>query len=75
MARLLLFVGKTKVEEGERGGRGRGDSEDMLEPATAGIDESEWVVGWKSNSGASRGATPYCIAISRPRSRGILKQF
>ena len=29
-------------------------------------------VGWKSKSGASKGAIPYWTASSRPRSRGIL---
>lgn len=32
-----------------------------------------FALGTKSNSGASRGATPYCRAMSRPRSRGILR--
>lgn len=34
---------------------------------------NEFVLGWKSNSGDSKGATPYWSAISRPRSRGILQ--
>jgi hypothetical protein len=33
---------------------------------------SEFVLGWKSNKGANNGATPYCRAISRPFSSGIL---
>lgn len=31
------------------------------------------VFGTKSNNGANSGATPYCSAMSLPRSRGILR--
>ena len=30
------------------------------------------VLGMKSKRGESKGAMPYCMASSRPRSRGIL---
>ena len=59
------FPSPEKVEEAESG---LGEAALVV----AGRDPREVVPGVKSNSGARRGATPYWVAISRPRSRGIL---
>lgn len=52
---------------------GRGDAAPA--GALTGSAPNEFVVGWKSNSGASREETPYWSAISLPRSRGILEIY
>ena len=39
----------------------------------AGSPPIGFALGTKSNKGARRGATPYCKAMSRPRSSGILE--
>ena len=39
-----------------------------------GREAREAAEGVKSKRGARRGATPYCAAMSRPRSRGILQR-
>lgn len=52
--------------------RGRGEAVPAV-VLTVNPPPSEFVVGVKSNKGSSNGSTPYCVAMSRPRSKGILK--
>jgi hypothetical protein len=61
------------LEYDEEAERGRGDVVPV--GVVTGREPREFVVGWKSKSGDSKGATPYCSAISRPRSSGILEHL
>ena len=58
------------LEYDEEAERGRGDA--VPTGAATGSAPRELVLGVKSNNGANKGATPYCNAISRPLSNGIL---
>lgn len=61
------------LEKEEDAERGRGDAEPAPPPTPSELSElSEFVLGVKSNRGDRSGATPYCNAMSLPRSRGIL---
>lgn len=59
------------LEKDEDAERGRGDPAE-LRACPPGMDPMAFVVGVKSNNGDRSGATPYCKAISRPLSNGIL---
>jgi len=59
------------LEKDDEADRGRGEAVPV--GCITGIVPSEFVLGVKSNKGDSKGATPYCNAISRPRSSGILQ--
>jgi len=59
------------LEYDEDAERGRGDA--VPTGAVTGSAPRELVLGVKSNKGDSKGATPYCSAISRPLSNGILR--
>lgn len=61
-----LYGGAEKEDAAETG---RGDGAVFA----AGRDVREVEEGVKSKSGTRRGATPYCAAMSRPRSSGILQ--
>lgn len=58
------------VEKEDAAETGRGDG--ALFAAGREVREVE---GVKSKRGARRGATPYCAAMSRPRSSGILRKW
>lgn len=58
------------LENEDEADTGRGE---LIPPVfPTGRDPIEDVFGVKSNKGARSGATPYWMAISRPRSSGIL---
>lgn len=59
------------LEYEEEADSGRGEA--VPAGVLTGSAPRELVVGVKSNSGDNKGATPYCRAMSRPRSRGILE--
>ena len=50
----------------------RGEAAPVIFGNPAGRPPMVFALGTKSNKGERRGATPYCRAMSRPRSRGIL---
>jgi len=60
------------LEYDEEADRGRGDA--VPTGALTGSAPNELVLGVKSNNGDNNGATPYWNAMSRPLSRGILKE-
>lgn len=62
------------LENDEEADKGRGDA---VEPSACppGMDPMAFVFGVKSNRGDRSGATPYCSAMSRPLSNGILESF
>ena len=59
------------LEYDEDAERGRGGA--VATGAATGSEPRELVLGVKSNKGDNKGATPYCSAISRPLSNGILQ--
>ena len=69
------LAGVPRLENEEAADRGRGEAAGGggLGVGCGRGGPNELGFGTKSKRGPRRGATPYCMAISRPLSRGILK--
>ena len=74
-AYLLRHGVATRLENEEAADRGRGEAAGGggLGVGCGRGGPNELGFGTKSKRGPRRGATPYCMAISRPLSRGILR--